>query len=90
MTNRYNALTVTLARDIRDDDAEPLIAAISHPVPATLRHLSGIVVGQRSRDRKRRRINCQFIADSVEETIGKLSSVRAEQQCSAARRLNAD
>ena len=28
MTDRYSSLTVVLERDIRDDDAEPLIAAI--------------------------------------------------------------
>jgi len=28
MTDRYNRLTVVLERDIRDDDAEPLIQAI--------------------------------------------------------------
>ncbi len=28
MTNRYNALTVVLEKDIRDDDAEALLAAI--------------------------------------------------------------
>lgn len=28
MTDRYNALTVVLEQDIRDDDAEPLIEAI--------------------------------------------------------------
>lgn len=28
MTDRYNTLTVALERDIRDDDAEALIAAI--------------------------------------------------------------
>jgi hypothetical protein len=28
MTDRYNALTVALERDIRDDDAETLIQAI--------------------------------------------------------------
>lgn len=28
MTDRYNYLTVALERDIRDDDAEPLIQAI--------------------------------------------------------------
>lgn len=28
MTDRFNALTVVLDHDIRDDDAEPLIAAI--------------------------------------------------------------
>lgn len=28
MTDRFNALTVVLERDIREDDAEPLIAAI--------------------------------------------------------------
>jgi len=28
MTDRYNALTVVLDRDIRSDDCEPLIAAI--------------------------------------------------------------
>lgn len=29
MTDRYNALTVVLDTDIRDDDCEPIIAAIS-------------------------------------------------------------
>lgn len=28
MTDRYNALTVVLEKDIRDDDAEALLAAI--------------------------------------------------------------
>ena len=28
MTNRYNALTVVLEKDIRDDDAEALLSAI--------------------------------------------------------------
>jgi hypothetical protein len=28
MTDRYNALTVVLERDIRDDDAEQILAAI--------------------------------------------------------------
>jgi hypothetical protein len=28
MTDRYNTLTVVLDHDIRDDDAEPLVAAI--------------------------------------------------------------
>ena len=28
MTDRYNALTVVLSEDIREDDAEPLMAAI--------------------------------------------------------------
>ena len=28
MTDRYHTLTVVLERDMRDDDAEPLIAAI--------------------------------------------------------------
>ena len=28
MTDRYNSLTVILKKDIRDDDAEPLINAI--------------------------------------------------------------
>lgn len=28
MTDRYNALTVVLERDIRDDDAAPIILAI--------------------------------------------------------------
>lgn len=30
MTDRYKALIVTLEQDIRADDAEPLISAISH------------------------------------------------------------
>ena len=30
MTDRYNALTVILEKDIRSDDAESLIAAIRH------------------------------------------------------------
>ena len=28
MTNRYHSLTVALDRDIRDDDAEPILMAI--------------------------------------------------------------
>lgn len=30
MTDRYSSLTVVLAHDTRDDDAEPLINAIRH------------------------------------------------------------
>jgi hypothetical protein len=28
MTDRYNSITVVLERDIRDDDAEPILSAI--------------------------------------------------------------
>ncbi len=59
MTDRYNALTVTLERDMRDDDAEGLIAAIlcMRGVIGVTGHVARIedhVAAERARDELRK------------------------------------
>lgn len=54
MTNRVNALTVVLENDIREDDAQALIAAIKQlrgvlSVDANITDLAAHVAGERAR-----------------------------------------
>lgn len=54
MSDRYNSLTVLLEKDLKDEDAEPLIAAIKQlrgvlDVTPTVSNMIGILAEERAR-----------------------------------------
>jgi hypothetical protein len=54
MSDRYNSLTVLLEKDLKDEDAEPLISAIKQlrgvlDVTPTVSNMIGILAEERAR-----------------------------------------
>lgn len=70
MTNRYNALIVTLDTDIREDDAQDLIAAIKMlrgvlEVNGKVKNMDDTITENRAFERMRERLFAAFFNEKT-------------------------